>query len=81
MEEYIAQNRAAWEHDAYHFWVKQSGSPSELAKEMTANPRAMLRKYAQYFESFEGLKIANICGSCGKKAIPPRVARCPSDHF
>ncbi len=69
-EEYIAQNRAAWEHDAYHFWVKQSGSPSELAREMMENPRVMLRKYAQYFDSFDGLEIANICGSCGKKAIP-----------
>ena len=30
----------------------------------------MLRKYAAYFDRFEGVKIANICGSCGKKAIP-----------
>ena len=29
-----------------------------------------LRKYVQYFDSFEGIKVANICGSCGKKAIP-----------
>ena len=34
------------------------------------NPKKMLRKYAAYFERFEGVKIANICGSCGKKAIP-----------
>ena len=30
----------------------------------------MLRKYVNYFDSYEGIKIANICGSCGKKAIP-----------
>ena len=30
----------------------------------------MLKKYAVYFDSFEGIKVANICGSCGKKAIP-----------
>ncbi len=70
VDEYIAQNRTAWEHDAYHFWVKQYGLPSELARKMIEKPRAMLRKYAQYFKSFEGSKIASICGSCGKKAIP-----------
>ncbi len=30
----------------------------------------MLKQYAQYFDTYEGVKIANICGSCGKKAIP-----------
>ena len=30
----------------------------------------MLRKYARYFDRYEGVKVANICGSCGKKAIP-----------
>lgn len=30
----------------------------------------MLKKYANYFDTFEDIKVANICGSCGKKAIP-----------
>lgn len=30
----------------------------------------MLKKYASYFETYEGIRIANICGFCGKKAIP-----------
>ena len=30
----------------------------------------MLKHHAKYFDSFEGIKVANICGSCGKKAIP-----------
>jgi 2-polyprenyl-3-methyl-5-hydroxy-6-metoxy-1,4-benzoquinol methylase len=30
----------------------------------------MLKKYSKYFEYVQGLKIANICGSCGKKAVP-----------
>ena len=34
------------------------------------NPTGMLRKYTNYFDAYEGVKIANICGSCGKKAIP-----------
>ncbi|WP_242826817.1 class I SAM-dependent methyltransferase [Butyrivibrio sp. NC3005] len=30
----------------------------------------MLKRYADYFDSYEGVRVANICGSCGKKAIP-----------
>ena len=33
----------------------------------------MLKKYANYFDSYTNLRIANICGSCGKKAIPLAV--------
>ena len=34
------------------------------------NPEGMLRRYAGYFDGYEGVKVANICGSCGKKAVP-----------
>ena len=37
------------------------------------NPLGMLRKYADYFDSYANVRIANICGSCGKKAIPLAV--------
>ena len=30
----------------------------------------MLGKYSPYFDAYSGIKIANICGSCGKKAVP-----------
>lgn len=30
----------------------------------------MLKRYAGYFDTYNGVKIANICGSCGKKAVP-----------
>ena len=29
----------------------------------------MLKRYAGYFDAYSGVKIANICGSCGKKAV------------
>ena len=64
------QHKKAWEYDAYNFWVKHNGTPEERAREDVENPVRMLRKYAAYFDRFKGLKIANICGSCGKKAIP-----------
>ena len=70
MKDYSYQNKKAWEYNAYDFWVKQDGSPVERAKKDRENPIGMLRKYANYFDTYEGVKIANICGSCGKKAIP-----------
>jgi len=70
MQEYCKQNKIAWEYDAYDFWVKTLGQPEECAKQYMDNPKAMLKRYADYFECFEGVKVANVCGSCGKKAIP-----------
>ncbi|WP_034475770.1 class I SAM-dependent methyltransferase [Butyrivibrio proteoclasticus] len=70
MRDYSEQHKKAWEYDAYDFWVKASGTPQERAQKDIADPIGMLKKYAVYFDSFEGIKIANICGSCGKKAIP-----------
>lgn len=70
MKDYSMQNKKAWEYSAYEFWISQNGTPQELAEKILENPKVHLRKYAQYFDSFEGIKVANICGSCGKKAIP-----------
>ena len=70
MEDYSKQHKKAWEFDAYDFWVRTAGTPEERASKDNENPRKMLKQYANYFDSFEGVKVANICGSCGKKAIP-----------
>ncbi len=70
MNDTARQHKEAWEFDAYNFWVRQAGTPEERARQDAENPKAMLRKYAAYFDRYEGVKIANICGSCGKKAIP-----------
>lgn len=70
MIDYSVQNKQAWEFDAYDFWVRQSGTPQERAKMDREDPVGMLKKYAAYFDTYEGVKVANICGSCGKKAIP-----------
>lgn len=73
MLDYSAQNKKAWEYNAYEFWVKHSGTPSERAKEDVKNPIGMLKRYADYFDEYKGIKVANICGSCGKKAVPLAV--------
>ena len=70
MEEYSKQRKKAWEFNAYEFWVQNTGTPAALAAEDVANPVQKLRKYAQYFDRYEGVRVANICGSCGKKAVP-----------
>ena len=70
MEDYSLQNKKAWEYNAYDFWRMTVGAPEERAKEDVENPVRMLRRYADYFDRYEGVRIANICGSCGKKAIP-----------
>lgn len=70
MRDYSRQNKAAWEFDAYDFWVRTAGTPEERARKDIADPLRMLKWHAAYFDRFEGIRIANICGSCGKKAIP-----------
>lgn len=63
-------NKKAWEHRAYEFWHKRDGSPQESASRMMENPLACLKKHKDYFREVEGLKIANLCGSNGRKAVP-----------
>lgn len=73
MIDYSAQNKKAWEYNAYEFWVKQDGTPSERAKRDKENPIGMLKRYSVYFDTYNNIRVANICGSCGKKAIPLAV--------
>ena len=37
------------------------------------DPIKELKRYAAYFDTYEGVRIANICGSCSKKAVPLAV--------
>lgn len=70
MNDYVAQNKRAWEYNAYDFWCSHNGLPAELAAKLAADPRRALKHFAAYFDRFEGVRVANICGSCGKKAVP-----------
>ncbi|MBP5555808.1 MAG: class I SAM-dependent methyltransferase [Lachnospiraceae bacterium] len=70
MEDYSMQHKKAWEFDAYDFWVRTSGTPAERAAKDIEDPKRMLKQHAVYFDSFDGVRVANICGSCGKKAVP-----------
>lgn len=70
MRDYSQQNKTAWEYSAYEFWVQNAGTPEERACLDVENPVKMLRRYAAYFDRYEKIRVANICGSCGKKAVP-----------
>lgn len=70
MNDYVAQNKKAWEYNAYDFWCSHNGTPAELAAKLVADPNRALKRFAAYFDAFEGVRVANICGSCGKKAVP-----------
>lgn len=70
MKNYSMQNKKAWEYNAYEFWVRTSSTPTERASRDVENPLGRLKRYSEYFDSYEGIRVANICGSCGKKAIP-----------
>lgn len=70
MNEQSATNKAAWEYRAYEFWIKRDGHPKEKAKEIRKNPRACLKKHQAFLENVENKRIANLCGSNGRKAVP-----------
>lgn len=69
MEAYVEKNKQAWEFNAYEFWLRANGAPEELAHRALTDPHGMLRRHARYFDGYRGVKVANICGSCGKKAL------------
>ena len=73
MIDYSIQNKKAWEFSAYDFWVKEAGIPADRAKKIIANPHTAIKRYANYFDTYKGIRVANICGSCGKKAVPLAV--------
>lgn len=65
-----AQNKKAWEYNVYDFWVMKEGAPAVLAERIRKDPKYFLRRFSPYFDQYAGVRIANICGSCGKKAVP-----------
>lgn len=73
MIDYSIQNKKAWEYSTYDFWVMESGKPEERAKKILDDPVGALKRYAGYFDTYKGIRVANICGSCGKKAVPLAV--------
>ncbi|WP_029333531.1 class I SAM-dependent methyltransferase [Exiguobacterium oxidotolerans] len=70
MEKTSAINKTAWEYRAYEFWRQRDGAPLDKANEILINPKASLKKHQDYFQEVTGKRIANLCGSNGRKAVP-----------
>jgi 2-polyprenyl-3-methyl-5-hydroxy-6-metoxy-1,4-benzoquinol methylase len=64
------KNKKAWSYRAYEFWNNRLGSPDELAEAMKKHPESYVRKHLEYLGEVKGKKLANLLGSCGKKAVP-----------
>lgn len=73
MDNVSLKNKTAWEYRAYEFWNMNYGTPKEKAAQIKADPKARLRYHQKYFENINGLKIANVCGSNGRIAVPLAV--------
>lgn len=63
-------NKKAWSYKAYEFWMNGLGSPSDVAKDMIKQPEKHLLRHLEYLGDVKGKRIANLLGSCGKKAVP-----------
>ena len=70
MKKSSERNKSAWEYRAYEFWNQRDGSPADKAKGIRTDLRASLKKHQNYFEEVVGKRIANLCGSNGRKAVP-----------
>jgi SAM-dependent methyltransferase len=70
MREQASINKVSWEYRAYEFWNMNQGSPAEKAAKIKADPLASFHFHREYFRNISGKKIANPCGSNGRKAVP-----------
>lgn len=63
-------NRLAWNTKAHDAWMIHLGTPAEQAEKLKANPQYPLRRWLRFIGEPEGLRIINLLGSTGSKAIP-----------
>jgi len=69
MREQAEQNKTAWEYRAYE--MRNSGETmQEKAKEILDDPKSRLRYHQKYFEHVAGKRVANVCGSDGRRTVP-----------
>ncbi|OAS20452.1 class I SAM-dependent methyltransferase [Paenibacillus oryzisoli] len=62
-------NKMAWETKAYQAWVRNYGTPEELAEELKLEHKHHLRYWLKYMGDLAGKRVLNLLGSHGRKAI------------
>lgn len=67
--EFSQHNQLAWDQSAYPAWVNRYGNPKAAAEAVRLNPEARIRSIAPFVGELQGLKVANLLGSHGLKAI------------
>lgn len=63
-------NKKAWSYKTYQFWMNELGLPRDVARDMIKQPEYYLRRHIEFLGDVKEKRIANLLGSCGKKAIP-----------
>lgn len=67
--EHSKVNRIAWSHRAYEAWSRGYGTPQEAAQQLKADPESVMRETWKYFGDVQGKSVANLLGSCGRRAV------------
>ncbi|TCM98995.1 2-polyprenyl-3-methyl-5-hydroxy-6-metoxy-1,4-benzoquinol methylase [Paenibacillus sp. BK033] len=68
-ERLVKANKIAWETKAYEAWVRQYGTPVELAETLRQTGSHNLRYWLKYIGDPAGKRVLNLLGSHGRKAI------------
>ena len=74
MIDYSIQNKAAWEYNAYQFWIKEVGLPEVRAEKIRQNPVGELKKYAAYFDTTRECVLQISAVPAGKKRFRLRFS-------
>lgn len=69
-EKQTEANRLAWNTKAYDAWMTHLGTPTEQAEKLKTDPKYPLRRWLKYIGEPKGVRIINLLGSTGGKAIP-----------
>jgi SAM-dependent methyltransferase len=62
-------NQEAWSQNSYDAWVERHGGPAEAAARIAADPAARLAPLGRHLGELRGVKVANLLGSHGAKAV------------
>ena len=65
-----SRNTAAWEHQAYRFWVQSTGPPDQVGRDMADDPVRWLTRHLPVLGEVDGRKILHPLGSNGRKGVP-----------